>query len=105
MISGAGGVPGEGVPTVLEGVCGPGDVLFVPSGWWHMALNLDECVAVTQNFCSPRTLPKTLRFLRDAAECADAKLAEKLVSGTSRDERGPCTSGFWRCCARNARRC
>ena len=81
-------VPGDGVPTVLEGVCGPGDVLFVPSGWWHMALNLDECVAVTQNFCSPRTLPKTLRFLRDAAECADANLAAELVSGTSRDERG-----------------
>jgi hypothetical protein len=51
---------------VMEGVCGPGDVLFVPSGWWHMALNLDECVAVTQNFCSPRTLPAVLRFLAAA---------------------------------------
>ena len=66
----------------MEGICGPGDVLFVPSGWWHMALNLEECVAVTQNFCSPRTLPRVLRFLRDAGECAE------LVSGTCRTRRG-----------------
>jgi hypothetical protein len=48
---------------VFEGICDPGDVLFVPSGWWHCALNLEETVAVTQNFCSPRTLPRVLRFL------------------------------------------
>lgn len=72
---------------VMEGVCGPGDVLFVPSGWWHMALNLDECLAVTQNFCSPRTLPRVLRFLK-AAEGAGSKLCSELISGTSRDARG-----------------
>ena len=39
----------------LECVCEPGDVLFVPSGWWHMALNVTECIAVTQNFVSRTT--------------------------------------------------
>ena len=81
------GTSSDAPPRVMEGICGPGDVLFVPSGWWHMALNLEECVAVTQNFCSPRTLPKVLRFLKDAGD-AEGALGAELVSGTCRTRRG-----------------
>ncbi|KDN36737.1 Clavaminate synthase-like protein [Tilletiaria anomala UBC 951] len=50
---------------LLEGVCVEGETMYVPSGWWHFVINLQECVALTQNFVSICELPNVLRFLRD----------------------------------------
>ena len=39
----------QGPVQPLEGICTAGEVLFVPRGWWHMALNVEvKCCAV---FC------------------------------------------------------
>lgn len=50
----------------LECTVEPGDILFVPHGWWHCVLNLDDgmSVALTQNYVSKSNLPDVLRFLR-----------------------------------------
>ncbi len=36
----------------LEGTCRAGEVIFVPRGWWHIVLNVEESLAITQNFVS-----------------------------------------------------
>lgn len=47
----------------VEFVSRAGDLVFVPSGWWHTVLNLeDHTVAITENYCSPRTLDRVRAF-------------------------------------------
>ena len=61
----------------LECTARPGDVLFVPHGWWHMVVNVGDdddedgeddggrgiSVALTRNYVSGSNLPDVLRFL------------------------------------------
>lgn len=59
-------------PDCIEGVCKAGEILHVPSGWWHLVVNLEAGVALTQNFVpqspSLNLLSEVLSFLRDKAD-------------------------------------
>jgi hypothetical protein len=63
----------------LETITGPGELLYVPRGWWHMVLNLDHAVAVTQNYVSSVGLPAVLAFLKQGSQ--------QLVSGCCLQDR------------------
>ena len=60
------------LPECIEGICEKGEILHVPSGWWHLVVNLEDGIALTQNFV-PKTptlnlLSEVLSFLRDKSD-------------------------------------
>ncbi|KAI4190302.1 MAG: hypothetical protein LQ346_004955 [Caloplaca aetnensis] len=67
-------------PGCMEGVCEAGEVLHVPSGWWHLVVNLEPSIAVTQNFVPRNHLASALTFLKDKPE---------QVSGFKSDIKDP----------------
>jgi len=52
-------------PGCREGICYAGEILHVPSGWFHLVVNLEDSLALTQNFVPKKQLPDVLGFLRD----------------------------------------
>ncbi|KAI9625951.1 hypothetical protein KEM48_010651 [Puccinia striiformis f. sp. tritici PST-130] len=49
---------------MLEGICEAGETFFVPSGWWHLVINLESSIAITQNFVSDNELTSVLHFMK-----------------------------------------
>ncbi|KAL2170047.1 hypothetical protein VTG60DRAFT_5319 [Thermothelomyces hinnuleus] len=56
------------LPGCREGICKAGEILHVPSGWWHLVVNLEDGIALTQNFVPRSHLGGVLSFLRDKAD-------------------------------------
>lgn len=70
------------LPECKEGICKAGEILHVPSGWWHLVVNLENGIALTQNFVPNAHLAEVLSFLKDRPE---------QVTGFTRDVVDPFT--------------
>eukprot|EP01134_Creolimax_fragrantissima_P000953 CFRG0953T1 len=66
----------------LECICNEGELMFVPSGWWHAVMNIEDSIAITQNYVSNANLVKVMSFLKNKPEqisgCKPTLPAEQL---------------------------
>ena len=46
----------------LIGMTFPGECMYVPAGWWHSVINIDDSIALTQNFVPSSKLVHVLQF-------------------------------------------
>lgn len=53
---------------VYEGMQRPGDIIFVPGDWWHGVLNIEDAVAVTQNYVGPDNFEEVWKHSRKERE-------------------------------------
>ncbi|RAH66504.1 putative F-box and JmjC domain protein [Aspergillus aculeatinus CBS 121060] len=67
-------------PGCVEGICKEGEILHVPSGWWHLVVNIEPSIAITQNFIPRAHLSAALDFLSNKAD---------QVSGFRKDVQNP----------------
>lgn len=47
----------------VECVVEAGELIFVPMGWWHCVINLDTCIAITQNYVGQSNLEHVINWL------------------------------------------
>jgi hypothetical protein len=80
-------------PLPMQCVQHPGEIIFVPSGWWHQVLNLDATGAVTENFANEHNVHAVLAEMRMRGpqaprSAACVKQLEAVVGELNLDARG-----------------
>jgi len=68
----------RGLPPPIDVIQHPGEIMFVPDGWWHAVLNIDDTMAVTQNFATSARFDAVWRITHRARPKMSAKWLAKL---------------------------
>ena len=54
------------------------ETVFIPGGWWHVVLNLDDTIAVTQNYCNSVNFEKIWLHVRSERKKMAVKFLRQL---------------------------
>ncbi|KAI8903141.1 hypothetical protein EDD86DRAFT_233286 [Gorgonomyces haynaldii] len=79
----------------IECVCEEGELIYVPSGWWHIVLNLEDCIALTQNFVDDGNLALRTGATADSAmvlSCSTKKLNMSRINTVLMNPLSPAMS-------------
>lgn len=68
----------RGLPPPIDVIQYPGEIMFVPDGWWHAVLNIDDTMAVTQNFATSARFDAVWRITHRARPKMSARWLAKL---------------------------
>jgi glycosyltransferase involved in cell wall biosynthesis len=49
---------------IIEILQYPGEAIFIPSGWFHTVLNLDDCLSINHNWISSHSVMNSWRYLQ-----------------------------------------
>lgn len=68
----------------LECTVSAGEMIFIPAGWWHLVINLEESIAITQNFVNKENLAQVLTFLAEKPDQVSGYVGNLLADFTSK---------------------
>lgn len=63
---------------LMEFIQYPGEVVFVPSGWWHAVINLTDSVSFTQNWVSTYNFPLVWKDMKERRKHLARRLLQRL---------------------------
>ena len=56
----------------------PKETVFIPGGWWHAVVNLDDTIAITQNYCNSVNFESVWLRVREERKRMAVKFLNKL---------------------------
>lgn len=72
----------EGMTPTLKDVLKPGEILFIPDGWWHHVTTLTDSISLTWNFVHATAASRLLEHVRSHADDPELKVASYVLSAT-----------------------